>query len=42
VSVVHRQFVGPDLVVENVFRYSPFRLFSADTEMKFTDPAPAK
>lgn len=42
VSVVHRQFVGPDLVVENVFRYSPFRLFSADTEMKFTDPVRAK
>ena len=42
VSVVHRQFVGSNLVVENVFRYSPFRLFSADTEMKFTDPAPAK
>lgn len=42
VSVVHRQFVGPDLVVENVFRYSPFRMFSTDTEMQFTDPAPAK
>jgi hypothetical protein len=42
VSVVHRQFVGPDLVVENVFRYSSFRMFSADTDMKFTDPAPAK
>jgi hypothetical protein len=39
---VHRQFVGPDLVVENVFRYSSFRMFSADTDMKFTDPAPAK
>jgi hypothetical protein len=42
VSVVHRQFAGPNLVVENVFRYSPFRLFSADSEMKFSEPAPEK
>lgn len=42
VSVVHRQFAGKDLRVENVFRYSPFRLFSSDTEIKFGEPAPRK
>jgi len=35
VSVVHRQFAGDELVVENLFRYSPFRKFTADTEIKF-------
>lgn len=34
-SVVYRQFSGLALTVENVYRYSPFRLFSADTEVKF-------
>lgn len=34
-SVVHRQFAGSTLVVENVFRYSPFRVFSVDAEIKF-------
>jgi hypothetical protein len=42
VSVVYRQFAGADLMVENVFHYSPFRLFTADTEMKFDEPAPPK
>lgn len=42
VSVVHRQFAGADLRVENVFRYTPFRLFSADTEIQFTEPTPRK
>lgn len=41
VSVVHRQSAGPDLVVENVFRYAPFRMFAADAEIKFTEePGP--
>jgi hypothetical protein len=40
--VVYRQFAGADLMVENVFNYSPFRLFTADTEMKFDEPAPPK
>lgn len=35
VSVVHRQFAGRELRVENVFRYSPFRIFSAETDIKF-------
>lgn len=35
VSVVHREFAGEELVVENLFRYSPFRKFTADTEIKF-------
>jgi hypothetical protein len=34
-SVVHRQFAGATMVVENVFRYSPFRVFSVDAEIKF-------
>lgn len=42
VSVVHRQFAGSDLMVENVFHYSAFRLFTADTEMQFDRPAPPK
>jgi hypothetical protein len=35
VSVTHRQTVGGDLVVENVYRYSAFRLFEADANVKF-------
>ena len=42
VSVVYRQFSGADLMVLNVFQYSPFRLFSAESEMKFEEPAPPK
>jgi len=34
-SVVHRQFAGGELRVENVFRYSPFRMFAAETDIKF-------
>jgi hypothetical protein len=35
VSVVHRQFAGADLVVENLFQYSSFRKFSSESEIKF-------
>ncbi len=35
VSVVHRQWNGSELVVENSFRYSAFRKFAADAEIKF-------
>ncbi len=35
VSVTHREFSGGTLVVENVFQYSPFRVFSVDAEIKF-------
>jgi hypothetical protein len=34
-SVVHRQFSGPNLIVENLFRYSPFLMFAAEAEIKF-------
>ena len=36
-SVVHRQTVASQLVVENLFQYSPFRRFAADTDIKFTE-----
>ncbi len=34
-SVVHRQFSGDELSAENLFRYSPFRKFTAEAEIKF-------
>ncbi len=34
-AVTHRQFTGPELTVENVFRYTPFRMFAAEAEIKF-------
>ena len=45
VSVTHRGYVDKQLMVENQFRYAPFRRFSADAEVKFTElpePPPAK
>jgi hypothetical protein len=36
-AALHRQFVDGQLVVENRFRYTPFRVFSANTEIKFTE-----
>ncbi len=36
VSVVHRQFANGELAVENTFRYSSFRKFGADAEIKFS------
>lgn len=36
-SVVHRHLVDNRLVTENLYRYEPFKLFSADTEIKFTE-----
>lgn len=48
-SVVHRHLVEGKLVTENLYRYQPFKMFSADAEIKFTEldtppppPAPAK
>ena len=46
-SVLHRHLVDGKLMTENLYRYEPFKVFSADTELKFTDlpempPAPAK
>jgi hypothetical protein len=39
-STVHRQFADGKLVVENVFRYSSFRKFTAEVEIKFTEAPP--
>jgi hypothetical protein len=49
VSVVHRHMVGGQVITENLYRYEPFKMFSADAEIKFTEietpplpPAPIK
>lgn len=36
-SVVHRQRVAGQVVVENAFQYASYRMFSAETEVKFTE-----
>jgi hypothetical protein len=36
-SVVHRHFTDGQLLTENRYTYSPFKVFSADTEIKFTE-----
>ena len=36
-SVVHRHLVDGRLTIENLYRYEPFKLFSADAEIKFTE-----
>jgi hypothetical protein len=36
-SVVHREYIDDEVQQENIFGYSPFRLFSADAEIKFTE-----
>jgi len=36
-AVTHRQIAGGQTVVENSFQYAPFRKFSAEAEIKFTD-----
>lgn len=41
-SVVHRHLVDRKLVTENLYRYEPFKLFGADSDIKFTaEPEPA-
>ena len=45
-SVVHRHLVDGHMITENLYRYEAFRLFSSDSELKFTEvpdlrPAPA-
>jgi hypothetical protein len=46
VSVVHRHEVDGQVITRNLYRYEPFKLFSSDAEIKFTEipdaPAPAK
>lgn len=42
VSVVHRHLLDGQLITENLYRYEPFKLFGADSDIKFTavpDPA---
>jgi hypothetical protein len=47
-SVVHRHIVDGHLMTENLYHYEPFKMFSADAEIKFTElpetppPPPAK
>jgi len=41
-SVVHQQRVAGQLVVENTFEYASFRMFSAETEVKFKELPPAE
>ncbi len=36
-SVVHRHSVDGQVITENLYRYEPFKMFSADTEIKFTE-----
>jgi hypothetical protein len=41
VSVVHRHLVDNNLVTENLYRYEPFKLFGAESDIKFTtEPDP--
>jgi hypothetical protein len=46
-SVLHRHSVDGQLMTENLYRYAPFKMFSAEAEIKFTEvpeppPAPEK
>jgi hypothetical protein len=36
-SVVHRHIVNGGLVTENLYRYEPFRLFTAETQINFSE-----
>jgi hypothetical protein len=36
-SVVHRHLVDGRLITENLYRYQPFKLFTSDAEIKFTE-----
>jgi hypothetical protein len=40
-AVTHRGYAGNQLVVEDHFRYTPFKAFGADAEIKFTIPPEA-
>jgi hypothetical protein len=37
-AVVHRELAGDKLLSENIFQYTPFRKFGAETELKFDVP----
>ena len=36
-SVLHRHLVDSQVITENLYRYEPFKLFSADIDIKFTE-----
>lgn len=36
-SVLHRHLVDAQVITENLYRYEPFKLFSADIDIKFTE-----
>src|ERR1017187_591011 len=36
-SVIHRHMVDGRVITENLYRYEPFKLFSADAEITFTE-----
>jgi hypothetical protein len=38
VSVVHRHYVDSEFLTENLYTYSPFRLFRTDTTIRFIGP----
>jgi hypothetical protein len=40
VAVLHRHMVDGQLQTENQYRYGPFRLFTADTQVKYPPSAP--
>jgi hypothetical protein len=47
VSVLHRHLIDGQVITENLYRYQPFKMFSSDAEIKFTEipdapPAPTK
>jgi hypothetical protein len=47
VSVLHHHIVNSQLITENHYRYEPFKMFTADAEIKFTElpdstPPPVK
>jgi len=39
-SVLHRHLVDGAMMTENLYRYEPFKLFTSDTELKFTEIPP--
>jgi hypothetical protein len=41
-SVVHKHLVNGDVTAENHYTYKPFRLFSADAEIEYTNPVDKK
>jgi hypothetical protein len=36
-AVVHKESIAGKLITENIFHYTPFRKFGAESELKFTD-----